>query len=89
MTIHIVWDLEDDENGNYWHIVVEGHDVTQEEVDEVLLNNDNAMAVSRSSGPAYHVRLDPHGTVSRRRLGIHFRRPANGVSDYGLRGPTA
>ena len=50
MTIHIVWDLEDDENGNYWHIVVEGHDVTQEEVDEVLLNNDNAMAVSRSSG---------------------------------------
>lgn len=22
--LHIIWDLEDDPDGNYWHIVVEG-----------------------------------------------------------------
>ena len=31
MTIQFVWDLEDDPEGNYWHIVVEGHGVTREE----------------------------------------------------------
>jgi hypothetical protein len=46
----IVWDLEDDEEGNYWHIVVEGHGVTQEEVDEVMLNNHNEATTSRETG---------------------------------------
>ena len=32
----IIWDSEDDEQGNYHHIVTEGHGITQEEVDEVL-----------------------------------------------------
>jgi hypothetical protein len=46
----VLWDLEDDVEGNYWHIVVEGHGVTQEEVDEVLLNPANPTRISRSSG---------------------------------------
>jgi hypothetical protein len=48
--MQIIWDLEDDPDGNYWHIVVEGHGVTQEEVDEVLLNRDNTDEMSRTSG---------------------------------------
>jgi hypothetical protein len=43
----IIWDLEDDEDGNYWHIVVEGHGITQEEVEEVLLNRSNETTRSR------------------------------------------
>jgi hypothetical protein len=46
----IFWDQEDDPDGNYWHIVVEGHGITQEEVDEVLLNPSNPTAESRESG---------------------------------------
>lgn len=33
------WDLEDDPEGNYWHICVEGHGVTREEVEEVVAAN--------------------------------------------------
>jgi hypothetical protein len=48
--VQIMWDLEDDPDGNYWHICVAGHDVTQPEVDEVLLNPKSDTDVSRSSG---------------------------------------
>ncbi len=48
--VQIVWDLEDDPEGNYWHIVVEGHGVTREEVDEVLRSPSGKAAISRSSG---------------------------------------
>ena len=48
--IQIIWDLEDDPEGNYWHIVVEGHGVTCEEVEEVLLDDDNETDTSHSSG---------------------------------------
>ena len=34
--VSFIWDLEDDPEGNYWHICVEGHGVTREEVEEVL-----------------------------------------------------
>jgi hypothetical protein len=47
--VQIIWDLPDDPDGNYVHIV-EGHDVTAEEVDEVLRDPDSIDAVSRSSG---------------------------------------
>ena len=50
MSIQFIWDLEDDPDGNYWHIVLEGHGVTQEEVEEVLLRHDNETILSRSSG---------------------------------------
>jgi hypothetical protein len=48
--LQIIWDLEDDPDGNYWHIVVEGHGVTREEVEEVLRNDDADVAASRSTG---------------------------------------
>ncbi len=44
---HVHWDLEDDPEGNYWHIVVDGHGVTREEVDDVLYNRRNETAKSR------------------------------------------
>src|SRR5262249_49440769 len=37
--VDFIWDLEDDPEGNYWHICVEGHGVTREEVEEVLVGN--------------------------------------------------
>ncbi len=48
--VQVIWDLEDDPDGNYWHIAVEGHGITREEVEEVLLNPDNPVVESRSSG---------------------------------------
>jgi hypothetical protein len=47
--VHVIWDLEDDPDGNYVHII-DGHDVTVDEVEEVLANPDSEDAVSRSSG---------------------------------------
>lgn len=46
----IIWDLEDDPDGNDWHIVVEGHGVTREEVEEVLCDSSNPTDESHSSG---------------------------------------
>jgi hypothetical protein len=46
----IIWDEEDDPDGNYWHICVEGHGLTREEVEEVLRDEDSEIEVSRSSG---------------------------------------
>jgi hypothetical protein len=46
----IIWDLEDDRDGNFWHICVEGHGITQEEVEEVLENPDSETTTSRSTG---------------------------------------
>jgi uncharacterized DUF497 family protein len=44
----VVWDLEDDPDGNVRHIGE--NDLTMDEVEEVLLEPDNDVAVSRSSG---------------------------------------
>jgi hypothetical protein len=46
----VIWDSEDDEEGNYWHIVTEGHGITQEEVDEVLGDHHAEAITSRTSG---------------------------------------
>lgn len=48
--IVIIWDDEDDRDGNYWHICVEGHGLTREEIEEVLLDEESEIEVSRSSG---------------------------------------
>jgi hypothetical protein len=48
--VRIIWDLEDDQDGNHWHIVVEGHGVSKEEVEEVLTAHGRGEATSRSSG---------------------------------------
>jgi hypothetical protein len=47
MFIRIIWDLEDDPEGNVQKIIE--HDLTTDEVEEVLLNPDNETR-SRSSG---------------------------------------
>lgn len=44
-----IWDLEDDTEGNYWHICVEGHGVSREEVEEVLEREYQNATRSRSS----------------------------------------
>jgi len=49
MDVHIIWDLPDDPDGNYVHII-DGHDVTIDEVEEVLRDPDSDTTVSRSSG---------------------------------------
>ena len=48
--IAFLWDLEDDPDGNYWHICVEGHGVTRDEAEEVVRGNFEAVTRSRSSG---------------------------------------
>jgi hypothetical protein len=48
--IVIIWDDEDDRDGNYWHICVEGHGLTRDEVAEVLRNDESEIEVSRTSG---------------------------------------
>jgi len=45
---HVVWDLEDDPDGNVQHI--QEHGITMEEVEDVLLDRDSQTAVSKSSG---------------------------------------
>jgi hypothetical protein len=37
--VAFIWDLEDDPEGNYWHVCVEGQGITQEEVEKVLAAN--------------------------------------------------
>ena len=48
--IVIIWDDEDDRDGNYWHICVEGHGLTREEVEDVLRDEESEIEISRSSG---------------------------------------
>jgi len=47
--VAFIWDLEDDPKGNYWHICIEGHGVTRQEVEEVVTGNYEAAVLSRSS----------------------------------------
>jgi hypothetical protein len=48
--IVIVWDEEDDSEGNFWHICVEGHGLTPEEVEDVLRDPESEIEISRSTG---------------------------------------
>ena len=45
----ILWDDEDDPEGNYWHIVTTGL-VTLEEVEEVISSHRGPFDASRSTG---------------------------------------
>lgn len=47
--VDVIWDLEDDLDGNYVHIT-EGHDVTCDEVEEVLRDPNASESISRSTG---------------------------------------
>ena len=44
----VAWDSEDDPQGNVRHIAANG--ISMEEVEEVLLNENNPVGESRSSG---------------------------------------
>jgi hypothetical protein len=46
--VHIVWDLPEDPDGNVAHIA--SHNLTQEEVEDVLFDPDSDTTISRSSG---------------------------------------
>jgi hypothetical protein len=46
--IDIIWDLDDDPEGNVQHIAE--HDISKEEVEDVLFNPKNPTVESRSSG---------------------------------------
>ena len=46
--VDVIWDLEDDPEGNYQHIIE--HDVTPEEVEEVLNDRASRTTTSVSSG---------------------------------------
>lgn len=48
--IVIIWDDDDDRDGNFWHICIEGHGLTREEVEEILNSEDSDIEVSRTSG---------------------------------------
>ncbi len=48
--IQVIWDLADDEEGNYRHVL--DHDVTPEEVEEILNDSASRTTQSRSSGRA-------------------------------------
>jgi uncharacterized DUF497 family protein len=48
MDATIIWDLEDDSNGNVQHL--REHGVTIEEAEEVLLDPETSRAPSRTSG---------------------------------------
>jgi hypothetical protein len=48
--VELHWDLEDDREGNYWHICVEGHGITREEYEEVLRAAYEEAVTSHSSG---------------------------------------
>lgn len=47
--IVIIWDDEEDPDGNYWHLFVEGHGLTREEVEEVLYDEQSDIEVSKSA----------------------------------------
>jgi hypothetical protein len=49
-TLVVLWDDGDDPEGNYWHICVEGHGLTRDEVEDVLGDDQTEIEVSRSSG---------------------------------------
>jgi hypothetical protein len=47
----VAWDMDDDPSGNVQHIA--DHGITQEEVEEVLLNENNLVGESgRADGPS-------------------------------------
>ena len=48
MKVQVIWDLEDDPRGNFQHIAE--HDVTPDEVEEVLNDRHSQTAYSESSG---------------------------------------
>jgi hypothetical protein len=64
----VIWDLDDDPEGNVQHIAE--HGITQEEVEEVLNDPRTSFGVSRSSG----LPMAFGGTMGSRYLTVVFER---------------
>ena len=58
LDIVIIWDDQDDPDGNYWHICVEGHGLTTEEVEEVLRDDESENRGEPILRPPDGIRLD-------------------------------
>ena len=83
--VAFIWDLEDDPEGNYWHICVEGHGVTREEVEEVLAGNYETATREPEQRPARGVWLDGQRQVPHGHFRVRVRRPVDRLPHYGLR----
>ena len=75
----IVWDLDDDPEGNVQHVAE--HGITKEEVEQIL---ERPAGIESLLGPPHRVRRDQHGPVGRR--GVRRDRRGYGVPDHRLRG---
>jgi hypothetical protein len=53
----VIWDLEDDPDGNYAHIVLE-HGITQDEVDDVIGNPNERNGTERFDRPTSDLWVD-------------------------------
>jgi hypothetical protein len=79
--VAFIWEMEDDPEGNYWHICVEGHGVTRNEVEEVVSGNYGTATWSRSSGQP-----EAFGwTASGRYLTVVFEKVSDDpLTDYSI-----
>ncbi len=59
----ILWDDEDDPDGNYWHIVVTGG-VERHEVEDVIAGHQGAFDSSDSTGHRSSSAQPPRGGIS-------------------------
>jgi DNA-binding XRE family transcriptional regulator len=83
MDATIIWDLEDDVDGNVQHL--REHDVTIEEAEEVLLDPRSSRAVSRTSGLPTVFGWTSTGPAPRGGLRTGGRRPVDVAAGHGLR----
>ena len=87
MDATIIWDLEDDADGNVQHL--REHDVTIEEAEEVLLDPRSTRASEPLIGLADGFRLDLNRPTSRGGLRTGGRRPVYVAAGHGLRRASA
>jgi hypothetical protein len=78
---HIVWDLEDDPDGNVQHLAE--HDLSVDEVEEVLLARKSQTTRSRSSGE----RITFGYTGEGRYLAVVWQHVLDDPADHGIRRP--
>lgn len=69
MLIQIIWDPEDDPDGNVCHIREGG--VTEEEVDEIVSDPESWLTLERSRSSGYPILFGETGTG--RRLAVVFQ----------------
>ena len=83
--ILVIWDLEEEPQGNIQHIAE--HDVTPEEVEEVLNDRHSRDDLQCFERPANYVWMDGGGAIPSRSVGVGRRRAVDGLSGYRLSCP--